>query len=397
MKVLIGTDTYVPSVNGVVTSTLNLKEGLEELGHEVRIITLSVTGSSYFEDNVYYVGSLDVGRVYPGARLKTKPCKNEVEDILKWKPDIVHTQSEFSMFPIAARLAKKLEVPLVHTYHTMYEDYTHYFMPSKTVGKKMVSVLTNIFSDFIDGMIAPAQKTYKLLNDYGVTCPLKCIPSGISIEKFEKKQSKETIKALKAKLNIPKKNCVMLSVSRIGKEKNVSELIKNVKQLENVSLVIVGDGPQKKELEELVKWLNITDKVIFTGMVDPSDVPLYYSMADLFVSASTSETQGLTYIEALACGTPLLCRKDDCLKGVIEEGKNGYCFETRQEFIAKFDLFINRPDKKEMAEYAKKTSHKFSKQSFAKNALKFYEELIVAKQKSNESGIGKRFSFDDVI
>ncbi len=397
MRVLIGTDTYVPSVNGVVTSTLNLKAGLTELGHDVRIITLSNTLESYYDDGVYYIGSLDVGRVYPDARFKIRTSKNEVDDILDWAPDIIHTQSEFSILPITAKVSRKLKTPHVHTYHTMYEDYTHYFSPSKTVGKKVVMTLTNIFSDYVDGMIAPAQKTFDLLSNYGVGCPLKCIPSGISLEKFAEPTNFEYLSELKASLNIPKQNLVCLSVSRVGKEKNISELIENIKNIDNISLVIVGDGPYKQELEQLVQTLNIGHKVVFTGMIAPTEVINYYKMADLFVSASKSETQGLTYVEALACGTPLLCRNDDCLNGVLIEGENGYGFENESEFHEKLNLFISRDDKDKMADCAKKIAQKFSKLNFAKNVAEFYQELINAKTQVSEENELKRRWLDNVI
>ncbi len=395
MKILIGTDTFVPSVNGVVTSTVNLKAGLKELGHDVRVLALSTTGESYRDDDVYYIGSLDVGKVYPGARLKTKPCRSEVEDILQWQPDVIHTQTEFSIFFIAAKIARKLKVPLVHTYHTTYEDYTHYFSPSKTVGKKMVTVLTNLFSEHIEGMIAPAQKTFNMLKDYGVNCELKCIPSGISLDKFAKKPDEKKLEQLKTDLGISKGDLLLLSVSRVGKEKNISELVEHVKNIDNISLVIVGDGPYKQELEAIVKADGIDHKVKFTGMVKPEDVINYYSMADLFVSASTSETQGLTYIEALACGTPLLCRNDDCLNGVLEQGKNGYGFDNDEEFKQNLKMFIKNKDKMEMREYARKTSLKFSRQNFAKNAHDFYVELIELKLNTIEDEEEDKFSFEE--
>ena len=130
MKVLITTDWYRPAVNGVVTSVRNLAEGLSALGHEVRILTLSGSIRSYREGNVTFIGSVSVGMVYPNARLRTARGEALVQELADWKPDIVHSQCEFSTFSFAKRITAACGCPLVHTYHTVYEDFTHYFPPT---------------------------------------------------------------------------------------------------------------------------------------------------------------------------------------------------------------------------------------------------------------------------
>lgn len=111
-----------------------------------------------------------------------------------------------------------------------------------------------------------------------------------------------------------------------------------------LTLLIVGDGPARKELEEMAVRLGVAEHVIFTGMVEPSEVHKYYQLGDVFVSASTSETQGLTYIEAAANGLPLLCRRDPCLDGVLVEGHNGYEYEAEEEFCEILDTILSNPD-----------------------------------------------------
>ena len=131
MKVLIATDWYMPAVNGVVTSVLNLKRELAAQGHEVRVLTLSQTPHSRREGDVTYIGAVSAGMIYPGARLRTAPAMKLLGELEAWKPDIIHTQCEFSTFVMAKRLAAATGAPVVHTYHTVYEDYTHYFSPSQ--------------------------------------------------------------------------------------------------------------------------------------------------------------------------------------------------------------------------------------------------------------------------
>ncbi len=382
MKILITSDCYKPIINGVVTSIINLKSGLESLGHEVRILTLSQTSKSYHENDVYYIGSLDIGKFYPGIRVKLSSSKQVVKEIIEWKPDIVHTQSEFSTFTIAKKIAKSLSIPIVHTYHTMYEDYTHYFSPNKTMGKKAVVTLTNYVGNRVSAIIAPTSKIETLLNNYQTTCPIHILPSGLCLEKFDSVVDEEKIAVMKKELGISDNQLIMLSVSRVAKEKNIDELIEYMGRLqkENIVLVIVGDGPAKIELEALVKRESLSGCVKFAGMVSPNNVPLYYKMADLFVSASTSETQGLTYIEALASGTPILCREDDCLNQVLIEGENGYSFTTQDEFFLKLADFIHNTKRQNFSHCAKQSVICYSKEEFAKNAESIYQTYIGDKQ-----------------
>lgn len=135
MKVLITTDWYKPAINGVVTSVCNLREELQQRGHEVKILTLSRTAHSYEEEGVIYMGSVNAGYIYPGARLRVSSGRELYRGIIEWNPDIVHSQCEFSTFFMAKKIAEECKTPLVHTYHTVYEDYTHYFSPLQEMGQ----------------------------------------------------------------------------------------------------------------------------------------------------------------------------------------------------------------------------------------------------------------------
>ena len=389
LKILIATDTYQPSINGVVTSVLNLKSGLEALGHNVRILTLSATTKSYYENKVYYVGSYNMSAFYPDIHIKAKPSAGTVTQIVNWGPDIIHTQNEFSTFYIAKKIARKLSIPIVHTYHTMYEDYAHYLYAGKLAGRLVVKQGTHYIASHVCGIIAPTQKTYNSLKGYGIDIPLDIVPTGISLEKFDTPLSEEIRSTLLEQLGIPAEHFVMVSVSRIGKEKNIHELIDYMSALKGrkISLVIVGDGPYRKELVELVEKLQLTDCVKFTGMIPPAEISHYYQLANLFVSASTSETQGLTYIEALASGTPILCRKDDCLEGVLVEGYQGYSYTKKDEFLKNLDGFIEGNQCALMSARAKETAQRYTIQAFATRIEHLYHQHLVssvqkAKQRS---------------
>lgn len=379
MKILITADCYTPTINGVVTSILNLETELRRLGHDVKILCPSENFHSSESENVYRIGSVGVGRIYSGARAALRISQSHLQKLIDWKPDIIHSQSEFSSFIMAKRIAAEVNCPIVHTYHTVYENYTHYFSPSITLGRKAVIVMTKRMLRHTKAVIAPSQKIERLLKDYGIEQPIKVIPTGLRLKKFSDEISVNIINELKAKLGIPLKSRVLITVGRAAKEKNIDELIRYFKRLdiENTVFVIVGGGPYLDALKDLAYAENISDKMIFTGAVEPENIAAYYRLGDIFLSASQSETQGLTYIEALASGLPAVCRRDDCLNDVITNGKNGGQYTDFKEFSELIRTFLfNDELYKSMSEKAVQTAQKYSAEKFAKDVETVYMEIL---------------------
>ncbi len=337
MKILITTDWYSPAINGVVTSVLNLRQELIKEGHEVLVLTLSGTCRNRQEGNVIYIGSLDINAIYPDARLRLLFSNRWLKKVLDWKPDVVHSQCEFSTFGLAKKISTLLDIPLVHTYHTIYEDYTHYFSPGKKMGKHAARSFTRQICREVDVVIAPTEKTADLLRRYQVSSDITVIPSGLVTDRF-----RNCKKIAKSTWNIPEDQPVLLYVGRIAKEKNLDEIFRYLESWHgrNIVFLIAGDGPYRSTLEEAARRLPETVTVRFTGMVPPDRVPSCYALGDLFVSASQSETQGLTYIEAAAAGLPLLCREDKCLEAVIRRGENGWQYRDGEDFLEKLSLFV---------------------------------------------------------
>lgn len=378
MKVLITTDWYYPVINGVVTSVQTLAAELKKRGNEVRILTLSRNHQSNKEDEVYYVGSVGAGRIYPQARLKLPVSGKCIKELLLWKPDIIHSQCEFSTFLLAKRIANELQIPIVHTYHTIYEDYTHYFSPRKKWGWALVQNLTRYLSGQVEGMIAPSEKIRTLLNEYQVDCPLWVVPSGIPLSRYHTGEDDSWRKQIREKYGISGDTTVLLYVGRLAKEKNIGELVQYQKKVKvkGTILMLVGDGPYREVLENQVKSWKMETNVIFTGMIPQKEVNRYYQAGDLFVSASTSETQGMTYGEALAAGLPLLCRKDDCLKGVVEDGKNGWQYENESGFLRALEKWHEKTGegKQKMRNMAQESAALFSVEDFGQRVEQIYEQ-----------------------
>ncbi len=330
MKILLTTDTWTPTVNGVVTSTVNLRAELTARGHDVRVLTLAGGCHAQQADGVTFLGSLDAGLIYPGARLRAPALDNALQELIAWQPDVVHSQCEFSTFAPARRIARACGAPLIHTYHTVYEDYTHYFSPSRRMGRRLAALFTRAVCASADAVIAPTPKIQRLLRSYGVQCPVRVIPTGLDLRRFTTTPDP----VLRAALGLPDRGPVLLYLGRLAKEKNIAELIAAMPDIPGAALLIVGDGPERPALEAQAEALGLAGRVIFAGMVPPAQVPRYYALADAFVSASTSEAQGLTYIEALAAGLPLLCRADPCVEALIRPGEGGWVYHNAREFTA---------------------------------------------------------------
>ena len=375
MKILITTDLYMPLINGVVISVINLKKGLEAQGHKVKVLTLSQSIHSMKMGDIYYLGSVSSGGVYPGTRFCVRMPDKILKEIVSWRPEIVHSQCEFSTFRFASKIAKECRATLVHTYHTVYEEYTHYFCPSKVLGKYLIAKFSKHILNKADLVIAPSWKVEGIIKHYGVTSPVFVVPSGIDFETFAKMPSRQWISEKKAEYGLKKQCLTLIYVGRLAKEKNVNELLELVACCKEmpIKLLIVGDGPIRAELEKKAQKLGVSDRVAFTGMVKPKDVWKYYHLGDVFVNASTSETQGLTYIEAMAAGLPMICKRDDCLNQLIKDGVNGWQYHSHSEFRHLVRLIDNDITlRAKMSDNSMAQARKYSTTAFAKKMAEIY-------------------------
>ena len=373
MKVLITTDWYAPVINGVVTSVLLLQRELKELGHEVRVVTLSNTLHSYKDGDVYYMGSVSANKIYPGARLRVNRTRSLFRELVAWGPDVIHSQCEFSSFRVAYGLSTRLGVPIVHTYHTVYEDYTHYFSPSVRVGRAVVSVFSRWICGRTACVVAPSRKVETLLRDYGVRCRIEVIPTGVDLSVYRQEPDPARMAALRQRWAIPANHTVLLYLGRMAKEKNLEQLVDQIAASgrRDVTLLLVGDGPDREEVLDYTRSRGLD--VIFTGMVPHSEVADYYRLGDLFVTASTSETQGLTYFEALAAGVPVLCRWDPCVDGVVEDDVNGWQYEDAESFGRYLSAFCGDAALRErMSREAQLSSERFSAEAFGAAVAALY-------------------------
>lgn len=394
MRIGIFTDTYPPYINGVSTSISMLERALKKKGHQVYIVTVNPENMKYIkEKNIIRIPGIPTG-IYDYRLTGIYPIR-AINTIKKWNLDVIHTHTEFGIGTFARIIAKQLNIPLVHTYHTMYEDYVHYITKGyfNDTSKKIVEHLTKFYCDkTAKELIVPTKKAYDLFKEkYKVDKNIHIIPTGIEIEKFYKENiNQNKLNKLKEKLNINNNDFIILYVGRLGKEKNVDFLIENqeyfTKINKNIKLLIVGDGPDYKQYQTKVKKTHQQENIIFTGKVPYNDIQYYYNLGNIFVSASRTETQGLTIIEAMSAEMPVVCIDDESFRKTVVNDLNGYLFKNKKEYRTYIESMIKDKKKlKKLGEQAKISTIEYSSKYYAERVLDVYKKTI------NENKIKKTF------
>lgn len=385
MNIGIFTDTYFPQISGVATSIKTLKDALEEQGHNVFIFTTTdphvkkgtIEANVFRFSSVPFISFTDRRVAFRGFFEATKVAR-EV------KLDVVHTQTEFALGMIGKYVAHQLKIPAIHTYHTMYEDYLHYVLNGHLLRPYHVKQFTNVYLKNMDGVIAPSKRVEALLKRYGVSIPLRVIPTGVDVKSLNKPVTHDVRHELGIAPDVP----VLLTLSRIAGEKKINRILnvmpEIVDEFPNVQLVIAGDGPDVEILQEQVERLTLEDNVQFVGDVPHDDVGAFYKMANLFVSASDTETQGLTYIEALAAGTKCVVYDTEYTENVFDNPCFGKVFTRPSEMRDAILSYLRENQTEIPPDKLKAKMKQISAERFASEVHQFYEEVIENYQEERE-------------
>jgi len=381
MNIGIFTDAYYPQVSGVVTSTLILKNELIKLGHSVTIITVTHPDVEE-EEGIMRLPSIPFF-LLPSQRVGMIYSRKIMIKIKKLDLDIIHTQTEFSVGLFGRIVAKKLDIPVVHTYHTMYEDYIHYvsrgimLKPASQFAKK----ISKLYCRDCSAIIVPTVKVKDALQQYGLMRHIDVIPTGVDIEPFKRSNyNEDLINDEKKSFGIEENQPVVLFIGRLAKEKSVDIIINSMKELivkiPNCKLLVVGDGPERENLELQVKELDIEKSVIFTGEKPWAEIGRYYQMGNVFVGASLTETQGLTVTEAMAAQIPVVAKYDKNLDDLIQDKINGRIF-YKDEDLAEilYQVLMNKEECTSMVKNAYEGIEPLSSKCFGENVEKVYMEV----------------------
>ncbi|MFC6274208.1 glycosyltransferase family 4 protein [Levilactobacillus tangyuanensis] len=385
MNIGIFTDTYFPQVSGVATSIKTLRDQLEKQGNQVYIFTTTdpQVERNVYERNVFRFQSIPFVS-FTERRIAVRGLFQAYQIAKELNLDVVHTQTEFSMGWIGKFVARNLEIPCLHTYHTMYEDYLHYVANGKILKPVHVKQGTLAFCYHLTGVVAPSDRVLTTLTDYGVKAPIRVIPTGVNLHQYEQPDTAD----LRRQLGFDDETPVILSLSRLAYEKNISESInampKILEQVPNAQLLIVGDGPAKEDLEEQVKTMALDDHVSFTGEVDNNEVFRYYHMANVFLSSSDSESQGLTYIEAMAAGTKIVVMTSPYTDELLSSRALGVTFKDPETMITNVVDYLLHGDEEQDPDLLAQKLSEISADTFGQHILAFYQDAQTSYERTHE-------------
>jgi len=349
MNIGLFTDMYYPRISGVVTSAQMLEQQLTKLGHKVYIFTTTDPDAPTFESRVYRLPSVPLFFLRDTHRMTFFYPPHLIVKAKKLKLDVIHTYTEFSLGFFGNLLSKMYGIPTVHTYHTMYEDYVHYVANGRLITRKGAQRYSRFFCNRSDTVIAPTDATNAYLKRIGVERAVRTIPTGLDFAPFNPARfSTRELAKTRAELGLKPDDKIVSAVGRVAKEKSLDVLInmmpKLLSMVPEAKLLVVGDGPVRGELEQLARRIGVERAVFFAGFKPRADIARYYAIGDAFATASTSETQGLTYLEAMVARIPVIIKKDPAFLGLIRHNETGFIFTHDHEAADTVAFVLKNPD-----------------------------------------------------
>lgn len=380
MHIAYFTNFYLPVVNGVVRSVQSFREALTALGHNVFVFAQE----DNYEDSEPFIFR------YPSLHLPLTgdipaaiPVSAFVDQLIpKLKLDVIHTHHPFLLGQTAATKARDNNLPLVFTFHTQYQEYTHYIpLPQEQVQEFLKNTVMTWMREFMrkcQHIIIPSESMRSILvNDYGLVDRYTVIPTGIDITPYKKADGS----MLREQWNWHDDK-VIVSAGRLAEEKNWVTLLQAFAMVQKaqpkIRLVLLGDGPQSEELRQLAGELEIAERVTFVGKVSFEEIPNYFKAADFFAFASVTETQGLVTLEAMAAGLPVVAVDASGTRDILEDGKQGFLTENDPKALAKAIIKLSK-DSDLMGKFksaALKTSRTYDNNRLARKMVKVYEKAI---------------------
>ncbi len=379
MNILIFTDTYTPQINGLVTSVNVLKAGLEKLHHTVYIVAPGKLFNSPTEKNIIYIPSIPY-IFLPEYRTTFLFSFKLIKLMNKVKFDIIHTHTPFSLGITGALMGKFYKIPVVHTYHTYFEEYIHYLKLPKFIGRAIAKYFSKWYCNLTNSIIVPSSFMKAVLKSYKINKSINVIPTGINIAKFNIKNKN----LLRNKYTVSKNTKLLLYAGRLAKEKNLYLLLDILKDLkekyDEIKLMFVGDGPEKTHLHKYAKHLNILNNIIFTGYVARDKIKNFYAASTVFVFPSLTETQGLVLLESMASGIPIVSLYKRGTKSVLPKNKLIGISPVRNkiDFINEIIFYLTYKNNNRIKNNLKKFVHKFHYLKLTREMLRLYTKVINA-------------------
>jgi len=380
MKICMFSNTYLPHVGGVAISVATFSRELRKKGHAVMVVAPKFDGKAPPEDE-QYVCRVAAIQNFNGSDFSVRvPVPGLVDnDIDAFAPDIIHSHHPFLLGDTALRTAQRLNVPIIFTHHTRYEEYTHYVPLDSEVLKRFVTHLATEYANLCDTVIAPSTSIKKLLLERGVTTAVEVLPTGIDLDSFQQGNGLRFREAN----GLDRKCPVIGHVGRLAREKNLPYLAEAVarcmQKRTDAVFVVAGGGDAEQDIRRIFARADLEKRLIMPGILVGDDLADCYNAMDIFVFGSKSETQGLVLMEAMAAGTPVIALHASGVNDVVEDGKNGRVLpadcsvDVFAEVIA--DV-LTKNSMEQWREQARHTARSFSREKCTEQLLQLYTHTL---------------------
>lgn len=379
MRIGMMTDTYKPHISGITNYIALNKAHLEKMGHSVYVFTFG--DDNYTDDEANVIRSPGLPLLDTGYYINLR--YNEKARHLLYTMDVAHVHHPFMSGSLALRYCRPRGIPIIFTNHTRYDLYAQAYFPvlGELISETSMSAYLPVFCRLCDLVIAPSAGMRDVLTHFGVDAPIEVVPNGVDIQPFRQAANKED----RAQFGFNPDQVLLIYVGRLGPEKNLSFLMRSfagtAKAYDHIGLLLVGDGPERQDLQEQAAYLKIDDRVHFAGSVPYDQMPSYLCMADAFVTASITEVHPLSVIEAMAAGLPVLGIQSPGVGDTIQDGVTGLLAEEEELaiFTAKMVRIVaEHEQRREMGKCARKTAEAYAIERTIQTMMDNY--LVVVKR-----------------
>ncbi|MEI6498797.1 MAG: glycosyltransferase [bacterium] len=388
MKIAIFSDTFPPQINGVANVVYKSAVELVKLGHEVLVFTISNGSDDKMNDpELFKADGFELNRitsvpipVYPGFRFAL-PINNAIVKLRKFKPDIIHTHTPFSVGWSLIGPAKLFHIPVVGTHHTFYDQYLKHAHLDYDWVKKLSWSYTLDYYNRCDIVLSPSRSLAEELQKHGLKKPFEIFSNSVDTNLFQPVLDNESKKKLKKSWNIDGKSLAYMG--RVSYEKSIDIVImafnEVIKKNPVTKLMIIGDGPERDNLEKLVSKLNIQDNVIFTGFLQKEELVNALLATDIFLTASKTENMPVAVMEGMAAGLPIVAVDALGTPEIVKDGVNGFLTQPDDymEMAEKtLQLLKDEETSRKFAKASIEFSSNFSQENMGKALEKIYLKLL---------------------
>jgi 1,2-diacylglycerol 3-alpha-glucosyltransferase len=378
MMIGLFTDFFRPKIDGVSITIERYVNELDKRSIPYEIFAPNMPGAAQDDARVHRFHSLPAF-FQPELRLSIPLEPRILKYVVTHRYDILHSHTPGPVGMVADQIGRMRSIPHVHTFHGFFPDYTHYYFGEGQLSASVSNMFAAWWANRANFLIVPSSKVKTWLESINVTREIRIIPNGIDLSTFNSIGGRKS-RYLVRKGVVAPDDFVLLFVGRIAKEKSVKRLIDAFAPLttvySDIKLVLVGDGPDKPEIEDYVAAVGLGGRVTFTGYVNSADMPDVYRAADVFTFLSTSETQGMVVLEAMASGLPVIVQNDAAYEDTVFHGVNGFAIEDAEGFAAAVEILHDNPEVYEQqALEGQATARRFDINQTIARTLNYYDHI----------------------